>query len=947
MPPIIPTTPAESTSWRSPRSSPIPTSHGNLTRQIAPPPTHANPPVTLYKYDAKNNLTETIPPKGVGNGASVTCSTDLSTSINATYATDDTYDATDTELLAVTQHFTDPDLGPQTATTKLEYNDPNNPGLVTRIIPPRGNTGSSPDYSYATTFVYYGSGSEAGMLASTTDPLGNETTYTYDSVGRRLTMVDPNGNVSGGNPAAHTWTYSYDNEDRVTQVQAPAPATGGSPLTTTSQYDPVGNRTVVIDANGQVTKYAYDARDLLIEVDQSPNPWTDPNATPSPKIVTFYHHDNLGNLAGVVRDQGDSANERQTDYTYDGLNRLRTETQYPSWPTTTPTLVTSYTYDGNGNRVTLKDPLGQTTSYGYDPLNRLTSISYSDGVTPSVSYAYDANGNRTTMSDGTGSTTYSYDEMDRLLAVTSPGAKTVGYRYDLDGNRTKVIYPDSTAVTYAFDKGSRLQSLSDWANRTTSYQYFPDGNLQTVTNLDGTTANYSYDNAQRATEVLNRNGTNVIDQHSYTLDNVGNRTALSETLAQISGGPITNNVTYTYDSLYRLTGAGTTTYTYDPVGNRLTKGTTSYTYDRADRILTAGTTSYTVNANGNLTNRGSDVFAYDQANRLTSATVIGTTSTDRYDGDGKRASQIVGTSTTSYLYDVNNSLPNVLTDGTNKYVYGLGLVYAVDGSGNVQVYHTDGLGSVRAITNGAGTLIQTYQTDEFGIPTNSQGTSTQPFQYTGQQVDGNGLVYLRARYYDPTSGRFLSRDISFGATASPLTLNRYTYVRNGPVNLVDPMGLSSSRALSAPRTPMRADCSGSDPTNLTYLLCPDSGAQLVGGVGFIRIPNALRALIDSIRDKLSAPAQGAQTPYTTGQKVQDQMTKRGWTDTLIQDTLDNPSRTVATQDTRYLPGGGRMSDPATAFIRKDGSYVVRNDVTGDIVQISDRFDPGWKAPWGP
>lgn len=145
--------------------------------------------------------------------------------------------------------------------------------------------------------------------------------------------------------------------------------------------------------------------------------------------------------------------------------------------------------------------------------------------------------------------------------------------------------------------------------------------------------------------------------------------------------------------------------------------------------------------------------AYDQASRLTSATVNGTTGTDAYDGDGKRASQTVGSTTTSYVYDVNGALPNVLVDGTFKYVYGLGLAYAVDSSGNVQVYHTNGLGSVRAITDASGTLIETYQTDPFGVPTQTQGTSSQPFGYTGQQADPNGLLYLRARYYDPTSGR--------------------------------------------------------------------------------------------------------------------------------------------------------------------------------------------------
>src|SRR5262249_17917271 len=149
-----------------------------------------------------------------------------------------------------------------------------NPGLVTRIVPPRGNTGPSPDYTYATTFTYYASPSpQAGLLQNTTDAFGNQTTFTYDAVGRRLTMVDPNGNVSGGNAVAHPWSYTYDNEDRVASVAGPAPTTGGAALTTQYQYDPVGNRTAVIDANGQVTTYAYDFRDSVVEVDQSPLVW--------------------------------------------------------------------------------------------------------------------------------------------------------------------------------------------------------------------------------------------------------------------------------------------------------------------------------------------------------------------------------------------------------------------------------------------------------------------------------------------------------------------------------------------------------------------------------------------------------------------------------------------------------------------------------------------------
>ena len=186
-------------------------------------------------------------------------------------------------------------------------------------------------------------------------------------------------------------------------------------------------------------------------------------------------------------------------------------------------------------------------------------------------------------------------------------------------------------------------------------------------------------------------------------------------VARVQASP-TATTTYGYDALDRLTSvnSGATTYSYDPVGNRLTKNATSYTYDRADRILSVGSVTYTVDANGNLTTRGSDTFAYDQANRLTSATAGGTTSTYVYDGDGKQTARTVGTNpTVNYVYDVNGSLPVILTDGTFKYVYGIGLTYCVDTSGNVQVYHTDGLGSVRAITDGSRNVAQTYQSGTF------------------------------------------------------------------------------------------------------------------------------------------------------------------------------------------------------------------------------------------
>jgi RHS repeat-associated protein len=202
-------------------------------------------------------------------------------------------------------------------------------------------------------------------------------------------------------------------------------------------------------------------------------------------------------------------------------------------------------------------------------------------------------------------------------------------------------------------------------------------------------------------------------------------------------------------------------------------------------------TTITVNAVGATTARGADTFTYDQANRLTTATVAGATETYAYDGDGVRVSRQVGADPViGYVSDVNSNLPVTLDDGTHKYVYGLGLAYAVSGSA-IEVYHADRLGSIRAITDAAGTVTATFQADEFGVPTASTGTSTQPFGYTGEPRDGTGLSYLRARYYDPSLGRFMSRDPWSGSVGAPQTLDRYVYVGNNPTTANDPSGLAS------------------------------------------------------------------------------------------------------------------------------------------------------------
>lgn len=153
-----------------------------------------------------------------------------------------------------------------------------------------------------------------------------------------------------------------------------------------------------------------------------------------------------------------------------------------------------------------------------------------------------------------------------------------------------------------------------------------------------------------------------------------------------------------------------------------------------------------------------------------------------------------------YVYDVNRGLPVVLVDevsGANPpprrtYVWGAaGLAYAVagTGAGTPVAYHADGLGSVRALTDAGGQVVQIYRSDEFGVPAQEAGTQSQRFQWAGEERDENGFVFLRARHFLPDLGRFLQRDPLAGSLAGPQSLNRYAYVQNNSATFVDPSGL--------------------------------------------------------------------------------------------------------------------------------------------------------------
>ncbi|HLF79431.1 MAG TPA: RHS repeat-associated core domain-containing protein [Dehalococcoidia bacterium] len=296
---------------------------------------------------------------------------------------------------------------------------------------------------------------------------------------------------------------------------------------------------------------------------------------------------------------------------------------------------------------------------------------------------------------------------------------------------------------------------------------------------------YGYDTADRLTSVSWSKG-GVIAAAAYTLDNVGNRTQRLDGLG---------THTYSYDNLYRLTsvtypGPSTDTYTYDAVGNRLTKNAATYTHDAADRLTATGGVSYGYDNNGNQITRGSDTYAWDAEDRMTSATVGGTSTTFAYNGDGLRNSRTVGGNTTTFTWDVAQSDPQVLDDGAFKYVYGLGRVAEIGPGTTTHYYLPGGLGSTMALVDSTGAIVSTYNYDIFGAIRSSTGSQANEFQFTGEQVDSSiGLQFLRARYYDTTTGRFVSKDpLSLSPTlASPDAA--YSYASNNPTRFQDPSEL--------------------------------------------------------------------------------------------------------------------------------------------------------------
>ena len=199
--------------------------------------------------------------------------------------------------------------------------------------------------------------------------------------------------------------------------------------------------------------------------------------------------------------------------------------------------------------------------------------------------------------------------------------------------------------------------------------------------------------------------------------------------------------------------------------------------------------SYQLDNVGNRTQRvnqqGTHSYAYDNLYRLTAATVGGTATTFAYRGDGLRNSRTMRGVTTTFTWDIAGGLPVVLDDGA-QYVYGAGLVSQVSGA-NTYYYLADGLGSTMKTVDATGAVVNGYTYDIYGKKTSSTGSQANEFDFAGQQTDPTGLQYLRARYYDPETGTFVSRE---PMAVSPSWMgNPFGYGAGNPARYSDPTGL--------------------------------------------------------------------------------------------------------------------------------------------------------------
>lgn len=615
-----------------------------------------------------------------------------------------------------------------------------------------------------------------GRLAEQEDTYGNVNRVEYDlTANKKVSYFIAKKNVNIGSNYTDelkenvTETY-LDHWGRITQViQYPDWPNKTNPISNTITYDTSGNILLSKDGNGYSTSYEYDSLNRLTKV-------IDPDGKEA-----LYNYSVLGQLNNIKQSDGTVIWEKTMDF--DERNTLISKSESSSVKET-------FVNNEVGNLINYTDRNGVQNKYQYDGLNRI--YNEQSGSTEFLSYYGMVPFGPTKVEEQAGgvfsrSDSYQYEESysGNITSRTINNAgllQKASYKYDLVNRLTSISNNDQFTTNYQYDKlrldkvqtnGSSTASFSNNSDYA-KYEYYDDGKLKSITypklndgNLLHT--DYTYDKINRLKTVINYKGTMILSKYSYDeYDNNGNLIKFTDNRG---------TTTYGYDRQNRLTDiqrpdGSRDKYTYDDRGNRLTLESTS--------------TIPTEPVN----------YAYDSLNRLESVTKGEEKTSFQYNTEDLRIKKQSAGESVIYNY---NQAGDVIAeaDGANKttaqYIRDSGRVLVkkeVSNSSSKDYYYLyNGHGDVVQIIDRDGRIVNTYLYDEWGNIVNQKQKIKNPFKYAGEEYDEEtGLYYLKSRYYDPTMGRFISKDTFEGTLTNPMTLNGYTYAYNNPIKYIDPTG---------------------------------------------------------------------------------------------------------------------------------------------------------------
>jgi RHS repeat-associated protein len=574
-------------------------------------------------------------------------------------------------------------------------------------------------------------------------------------------------------------------------------------------YDAKGRPQWSIDPIGNRHSFEYDAANHLIAMDDPVGNRTRTSYTKHGQLKQLSNA--LGhsasysyNQAGMLQ-QIETSSQAKLGFSYDVAGNLLTSTD-PLGRTL------NHAYDRAGQLISSKDAAGKVIRYRYDLDGRLLEKLLPENR--SIRYRYDDAGHLLSMDDGAFPINYEYGRFGRLAGIAYPVlGVNLKYRYGSEGRVAGFTGPEGKETVYEYDVSGRMQSMRLPGGGLIKFEFDPRERLVSVEYPNGMRATREYDalGNTKGVAYLTASG-QVVKSWSYTYDGTGN---LAETRDEAgkktrfghdAGGQVIEE---------HSAGKPSIKYSYGPGGNRrrltMDERIISYRYDKADQILRAGEERFKHDASGNLTERSRDGsatrYSYSVEGLLMAVNLPGGKQVRfGYSPSGERIWREGVKGKIHYVTDGTHLIATLDQDRqlATRFYHGPGIdqPVAMLHDGKLYYYLLDGLGSVAALVDAEGKLAASYATDAYGKLKQSSGTLPNPFIFTGREFDPDtGLYYYRARYYDPKLGRFLTRDPIGPDLEDLASLNPYLYVRNSPLMLTDPWGLTSTPTNVHPVTP--------------------------------------------------------------------------------------------------------------------------------------------------